>query len=226
VTLAEGPHPFPFRTRQLSPPAPMVLRGRLRGRVGRRRGLFLRSPGLVPGLSCFSPRSESHSPRTFARRITVRRESGRIRRREVLPTQLFVSLTQSTDRWLALAIDGTRFAKHARNVASAVRVGAIPLLLALLSMNSRFLTAPAARDCCPMGTDASCCSSSAGAPSHCGTLQSCSRDSDYVRVHSFDPAVLPSPALPIADSAGARCLEAPGIRGSDVAAPLVPPPRA
>jgi len=25
VTIAEGSHPFPFRTRKLSPPAPMVL---------------------------------------------------------------------------------------------------------------------------------------------------------------------------------------------------------
>lgn len=25
VTMAEGSHPFPFRTRPLSPPAPMVL---------------------------------------------------------------------------------------------------------------------------------------------------------------------------------------------------------
>jgi len=25
VTMAEGSHPFPFRTRKLSPPAPMVL---------------------------------------------------------------------------------------------------------------------------------------------------------------------------------------------------------
>ena len=27
VTMAEGSHPFPFRTRPLSPPAPMVLSG-------------------------------------------------------------------------------------------------------------------------------------------------------------------------------------------------------
>ena len=32
-----GSHPFPFRTRKLSPPAPMVLGRRLPGRVGRRR---------------------------------------------------------------------------------------------------------------------------------------------------------------------------------------------
>ena len=41
VVIAEGPHPFPFRTRKLSPPAPMVLRGRPRGRVGRRRDFFM-----------------------------------------------------------------------------------------------------------------------------------------------------------------------------------------
>src|SRR5690606_41282307 len=35
--MAEGPHPFPFRTRPLSPPAPMVLGGRPPGRVGRCR---------------------------------------------------------------------------------------------------------------------------------------------------------------------------------------------
>ncbi len=35
--MAEGSHPYPFRTRKLSPPAPMVLGGRLPGRVGRRR---------------------------------------------------------------------------------------------------------------------------------------------------------------------------------------------
>src|SRR5688572_1044807 len=37
ATRAQGPHPFPFRTRPLSPAAPMVLRPRGRGRVGRRR---------------------------------------------------------------------------------------------------------------------------------------------------------------------------------------------
>jgi hypothetical protein len=37
VAMAKGKHPVPFRTRKLSPSAPMVLRGGLRGRVGRRR---------------------------------------------------------------------------------------------------------------------------------------------------------------------------------------------
>ena len=59
--MAERQHPFPSRTRQLSSPAPMVLRGYPRGRVGRRRILFkalapeteqgLFSSAMVSGLS-------------------------------------------------------------------------------------------------------------------------------------------------------------------------------
>ena len=41
VAMAAESHPFPSRTRQLSPPAPMVLGARAPGRVGRRR--FLQS---------------------------------------------------------------------------------------------------------------------------------------------------------------------------------------
>ena len=56
VTMAEGPHPFPFRTRQLSPPAPMVLPGQLGGRVGRCRDfphISIPGPGPIgPGLFC------------------------------------------------------------------------------------------------------------------------------------------------------------------------------
>ena len=37
VAIAAGSHPFPFRTRKLSLPAPMVLGDRSPGRVGRRR---------------------------------------------------------------------------------------------------------------------------------------------------------------------------------------------
>src|SRR5437899_11033687 len=62
VTMAEGSHPFPFRTRPLSPPAPMVLSGRPGGRVGRcrdfrfrkeprwhcRRGFFFLRAGGAP----------------------------------------------------------------------------------------------------------------------------------------------------------------------------------
>ena len=34
VVIAAGNHPFPFRTRKLSPPAPMVLGEESPGRVG------------------------------------------------------------------------------------------------------------------------------------------------------------------------------------------------
>ena len=40
ATMAEGKHLFPFRTEQLSPPAPMVLPPGGGGRVGRRRGFM------------------------------------------------------------------------------------------------------------------------------------------------------------------------------------------
>src|SRR5436189_1536637 len=37
VVIEWRKHPFPFRTRQLSSTSPMILRGQLRGKVGRRR---------------------------------------------------------------------------------------------------------------------------------------------------------------------------------------------
>ena len=37
VVIGAGSHPFPFRTRKLSLPPPMVLRAKVRGRVGRCR---------------------------------------------------------------------------------------------------------------------------------------------------------------------------------------------
>ena len=40
AVLPEGPHPIPSRTRKLRPSGPMVLQGKLCGRVGRRRELF------------------------------------------------------------------------------------------------------------------------------------------------------------------------------------------
>ena len=43
VAMSEGSHPFPSRTRKLSPPEPMVLRGKPRGRVGRCR-IFFEAP--------------------------------------------------------------------------------------------------------------------------------------------------------------------------------------
>jgi tetratricopeptide (TPR) repeat protein len=44
VAMAEGKHPVPSRTRKLSPPAPMVLPGRLGGRVGRCRNIVENGP--------------------------------------------------------------------------------------------------------------------------------------------------------------------------------------
>ena len=48
ASRALGPHPFPSRTRSLSQAAPMVLRSRDRGRVGRCRHL-LKPPSLLCG---------------------------------------------------------------------------------------------------------------------------------------------------------------------------------
>jgi hypothetical protein len=47
VVLAEGVHPIPSRTRQLSPPAPMVPQ---KGRVGRRQDYAMYKTGF---LACF-----------------------------------------------------------------------------------------------------------------------------------------------------------------------------
>ena len=47
AAMAQGVHPFPFRTRPLSPAAPMVLPLRGGGRVGRRP--ILQSPRLRTG---------------------------------------------------------------------------------------------------------------------------------------------------------------------------------
>src|SRR5712691_2071189 len=49
ATIAEGSHPFPFRTRKLSPPAPMVLRWQRRGRVGHRRDKYQEARGHAAG---------------------------------------------------------------------------------------------------------------------------------------------------------------------------------
>ncbi len=49
VAMAEGTHPVPFRTRKLSPPAPMVLPWRRGGRVGRRRDIVNEGPPVRRG---------------------------------------------------------------------------------------------------------------------------------------------------------------------------------
>ena len=62
ATRAQGPHPFPFRTRALRPAAPMVLRPRGRGRVGRRRHLIKsRHPSLDAGSFCFPITTEQRA---------------------------------------------------------------------------------------------------------------------------------------------------------------------
>src|SRR4051812_13298781 len=76
TTSAQGPHPFPFRTRQLSPAAPMVLPLRGGGRVGRRQpfleartlpeypGFFLAFPSLPSPIftPCLPDPATSPSP--------------------------------------------------------------------------------------------------------------------------------------------------------------------
>ena len=67
VAISEGSHPFPSRTRKLSPPEPMVLRGKPRGRVGRRRVFSGTSRPPVPpgagGRSLFGPAPGAPVPR-------------------------------------------------------------------------------------------------------------------------------------------------------------------
>jgi hypothetical protein len=55
VAIAKRRHPFPSRTRKLSSSAPMVLHGRLCGRVGRRRNFFIKTwnQKLIPGFFLF-----------------------------------------------------------------------------------------------------------------------------------------------------------------------------
>src|SRR3954453_16217877 len=81
TTSAQGPHPFPFRTGQLSPAAPMVLPLRGGGRVGRRQpflwkprqalldGAFACAPPSRPLASSLVPSPELWTPgarpRTF-----------------------------------------------------------------------------------------------------------------------------------------------------------------
>src|ERR1700722_775598 len=52
AAIARGKHPVPSRTRKLSPSAPMVLRGRPRGRVGHRRTFLSEKRALRGRLLC------------------------------------------------------------------------------------------------------------------------------------------------------------------------------
>ena len=63
--MAEGKHPVPSRTRKLSPPAPMVLPGRLGGRVGRCRDIVENGPRLRAARwfhGTFGARAETPDP--------------------------------------------------------------------------------------------------------------------------------------------------------------------
>ena len=63
AVLAEGPHPFPFRTRKLSPPAPMILHGKPCGNVGHRRNINQKAAGSSPRLFfCPRPLPTAHCP--------------------------------------------------------------------------------------------------------------------------------------------------------------------
>src|SRR5262245_61288912 len=60
--MAEGEHPVPFRTRKLSPPAPMVLPWQRGGRVGRRRDIVNEGPPRTRGAFVVSAKVR-HVPR-------------------------------------------------------------------------------------------------------------------------------------------------------------------
>lgn len=61
AAIAKGKHPVPFRTRKLSSSAPMVLRGRPRGRAGHRRNTLRKDgpdpAGAGPSLAVYLTRS-------------------------------------------------------------------------------------------------------------------------------------------------------------------------
>src|SRR4029434_9377430 len=61
VVIAEGKRPVTFRTRKLSPPAPMVLHSGGCGRVGRRRTQRDRKAHTGTGGAFFCPRSGAWS---------------------------------------------------------------------------------------------------------------------------------------------------------------------
>ena len=54
VAMAEGSHPFPFRTRKLSLLPPMVLPAQVGGRVGRCRGFIQSQSALRAGYGSYT----------------------------------------------------------------------------------------------------------------------------------------------------------------------------
>src|SRR5258707_15023478 len=79
VAISEGFHPFPSRTRKLSPPEPMVLRGKPCGRVGRCRIFFRPRLGLSRrGLFCWAIRTRFFAPCVPAFGTDIRAGGGRV----------------------------------------------------------------------------------------------------------------------------------------------------
>ena len=77
--MAKGKHPVPFRTRKLSPSAPMVLRGGPRGRVGRRRTSFAEGryrAGSGPWCMLCCPSSGHAVLSSSGHRVICRRQGG------------------------------------------------------------------------------------------------------------------------------------------------------
>src|SRR4029079_11374219 len=79
VVIGERSHPFPFRTRKLSSLPPMVLRGKLRGRVGHCRDYFEGPSPIATGL--FFSLSEGLRPSDSPARSLARRCAGSLRSR-------------------------------------------------------------------------------------------------------------------------------------------------
>jgi hypothetical protein len=121
VVIGEGPHPFPFRTRKLSPLPPMVLRGKLRGRVGHCREYFSKPLSSRQRLFFGAFRASSSS----AGRSLGAAEAGVLR----LPR--------------ALAAAGETLAPRQRRLSRPADAGAG--LANLLES----LTAPGSESCCP-----------------------------------------------------------------------------
>ena len=78
VIVAEGSHPFPSRTRKLSPHAPMVLP--TGGRVGRRQAFFCRSE-YHQGVPIDKKRQTTTVPGAYRRTRGTRRRPNPVRSR-------------------------------------------------------------------------------------------------------------------------------------------------
>src|SRR6185437_168817 len=76
VIIPRGSHPFPSRTRKLSPAGPIVLHGKLCGRVGHRRHYKGSVPKKELSLFRFTAASKLRSPEAAKQRGTGRPRPG------------------------------------------------------------------------------------------------------------------------------------------------------